>query len=324
MCAYVDKYSKLYVEMPFETVKRVFREIKDIYKDIGYLPLVNFTGGEPYIMNEIDQLLIFLHELGYKVQVVTNATLLKDRNINTLLDLSNVSLRVSLDGPERIHNIVRSNQNCFNISLKNVKSLFAKGFPFKKVVINYAVSSLNYETLCEFVEYIVSLGWKTNIEFEFLNNFTTHEALCKLKEDGKYYLGLNNLGCCFEETELHRIDIPVLINQIKKVKLIGRDNKLIILFKPEVSIDKLEDYFYSYDSYIVANKCYEPWRSIRMQPDGRVVPCGIDIEFGNLTEKNIRQIYYSEGAVKFRDIMRKNHLFSACRRCCKLKNKEYY
>ena len=324
MCAYVDRYEGKYVEMDYNNVKEVFSGIKEAYRGKLYLPYITITGGEPFIMDDLNSLLVYLEELGFRVEVVTNATMIDESHVKTLLESKNVTLQVSLDGTAEVHNSVRGGQNCFGISISNLEKLFSGGFPFNRVVFNYAISSLNYTSINDFVEYILGLGWKPNFEFEFLNNFTTGASLESLKAESHIHLGDENIDCCFEETELNRVDADVLSDQIIKVRETGKRNNANIVFKPSIPISRLNDYFYSYDDYIFTDRCLEPWRSLRMGPDGMITPCGIEYEFGNINANNLNEIYYSDKAVRFRKMFRNKNMFSVCRRCCKLKGREYY
>ena len=318
MCAYEDPgVNKTFEEMPFNTIQSVFKKIKQSYKGLRYLPLICLTGGEPYIKPEINELLIFLNNLNLKIVLFTNGTLMNGQSINTLLKLPNTSLVVSLDGCARVHDKVRNLQGSFDITTQNLGRLFVKGFPMNRMRLSYTISSLNFDCISEFMEEIIGRGWKTPVEFLFLC-YTTEESVKQLKKEGLRHFNYDNLTYRYAPTKLNLINIPVLIGQIEKVKSMARKNNILVLFRPIMALSKLEEYYYAYDKYALTGRCFEPTRVIKIRPDGVVYPCNISLPIGNVVTQDMRDIYFSERARRFRKILQAR-LFPTCKRCSMLR-----
>jgi MoaA/NifB/PqqE/SkfB family radical SAM enzyme len=303
--------------MSLDKVKKVFKEIKRTYKGLWYLPQISMRGGEPFIKDDITDVLALLNQLGYKVEVITNGTLLSEEIIAALLRLSNISIMFSLDGPLMIHDGIRNRQGSFDAAIGNIKRLFVKGYPQNKVSLSYTVLSSNCKNISEFVGYIVNLGWKTKIEFQLLN-FTTGSALEQFKREGKRYFNIDDLPCSFIETELNLVDAPALVNEIKRAMVIARRNRIALLFNPPAPLKDMERYYYAYEDFTLAKRCTNSKCDITIDPDGTVFPCFLNLPLGNVTNDNLRSIYYSRLAKEFRSVL-KGHLFTVCRRCCRLR-----
>jgi Fe-coproporphyrin III synthase len=94
----------------------------------GY-EIVSFSGGEPFIYRDLTAVVGAAHELGYRVHVVTNGTMLTDRRLRLLgehLDL----VAVSLDGTESTHNRVRGTPRAFQQANMALERLAGTAIPF--------------------------------------------------------------------------------------------------------------------------------------------------------------------------------------------------
>jgi Fe-coproporphyrin III synthase len=94
----------------------------------GY-EVVSFSGGEPFMYNGLTAVAGAAHELGFRVHVVTNGTMLNDRRLGLVgehLDL----VAVSLDGAEVTHNRVRGTPRAFKQANAALERLARTALPF--------------------------------------------------------------------------------------------------------------------------------------------------------------------------------------------------
>ena len=323
MCAYKDNRYLLRKEMGDQKLREIFLDLKKTYEKLGYLPELVFTGGEPFIRKDFPELLQFLNELGFSIEVFTNGTMLNKEIADVLLSMRSIKLRISLDGPnEEIHDNVRNVKGSFQRTINGITSLLEQGFPAEKISIAYTISSLNYKYLNEFINNISGVSRKLNFEFQLLN-FITQQALDKFKEESESSLGEVGLKADMGVLDLTDIDVSELFEQINIVKDIARKQDLSVLFKSDLDIKGLNNYFYNYDNFALQKRCYEIYRTVRMDCDGSIFPGFINLNMGNICFNNIRDIYYSSKAKLFRKHLSEN-LFSVCRRCCAIKGRAYY
>jgi len=91
-----------------------------------FRPLVNITGGEPFLYSNLDQLLQLIQQRGneFVFRIATNGTLLHDDLLKRLQSLNLPFIQVSLDGNETIHDSIRGKGN-FKEVVKALEKLYA-------------------------------------------------------------------------------------------------------------------------------------------------------------------------------------------------------
>lgn len=84
------------------------KTLSDFQRETGTEVLVSWLGGEPLLWKELPKLSeIFRQELGIKLGITTNGTLLERENIRTMLRKDYSLLTISLDGFSAIHDFHR-------------------------------------------------------------------------------------------------------------------------------------------------------------------------------------------------------------------------
>lgn len=114
---------------------------------------IHITGGEPFMHPDLIQILTYANNLGVKVLLETNGTLLLD--IEKLSKLKNLTLRTSIDGPEKIHNQIRESKlvnNPFQKTIKNSVHAIRNGI---KVQITISVNKLNHPYIKKLVSELI-------------------------------------------------------------------------------------------------------------------------------------------------------------------------
>lgn len=123
---------------------------KKVINDLGKLGInrLDFTGGEPLLRKDLNELLLCAKENNINTIVTTNVTLLNDKNIETLkkADL----IQISIDGTEEIHNNQRG-CNVYKKTIENIKILKQAGC---KIRLNSFIFNSNKK----YVEYLMNLS----------------------------------------------------------------------------------------------------------------------------------------------------------------------
>lgn len=114
--------------------------------------IIGFYGGEPFLEYDfIKEIVIYVNEnvVGKKVRfsVTTNGTLIDIDKVSFLID-NNTSIMISVDGPQRIHDMSRkfeSGKGTFDVICKNIEELYRKyGSELKKYIsINMVINPSN-------------------------------------------------------------------------------------------------------------------------------------------------------------------------------------
>ena len=72
------------------------------------------------------------------------------------------------------------------------------------------------------------------------------------------------------------------------------------------------------DPRFLSLPCYSPWFFMEVDADGRVSPCGAGkpIEYGNVKERSLEEIWYGEGFTELREQILSGDLPPECKICC--------
>lgn len=135
-------------ELPFETAD----EIADTIINSNVME-VTISGGECLTYKGIEKIIKKFLINGIKVDVFTNALLLKnvlDKIDSDILNKSALLFYVSVDGLTSSHEQIRG-KNTFDKTIENIKYAIEKGYP---VVTNTVINKINY---CDIMDMIVLL-----------------------------------------------------------------------------------------------------------------------------------------------------------------------
>lgn len=135
-------------ELPFEKAN----EIADTIINSNVME-VTISGGECLTYKGIEEIIKKFLINGIKVNVFTNAVLLKnvlDRIDSGILNKNSLLFYVSVDGLKSSHEQIRG-KNTFDKTIENIKYAIEKGYP---VVTNTVINKINY---CDIMDMIVLL-----------------------------------------------------------------------------------------------------------------------------------------------------------------------
>jgi MoaA/NifB/PqqE/SkfB family radical SAM enzyme len=112
---------------------------------------VFFTGGEPFILNDIYDMLAYSSGQ-VKTHVLTNAMLLRGKRLERLLAVANDNLvvQVSLDGGIPEHHDAYRGQGTWAKTIEGIKTLQAHDFRVRLSTTETPANSAHLEKVCEF------------------------------------------------------------------------------------------------------------------------------------------------------------------------------
>ncbi|MBU4456222.1 MAG: radical SAM protein, partial [Nanoarchaeota archaeon] len=115
---------------------------------------IHYNGGEPLIRTDIYAILNNSNHLGLKTLLETNATLLDPQQVS---GLQNLTIRASIDGSEKIHNIIRRSklENAYRTTLTNLAKAKELGV---SVQINCSVNKINSASIYQMVKEVLEYG----------------------------------------------------------------------------------------------------------------------------------------------------------------------
>jgi Fe-coproporphyrin III synthase len=268
------------------------------------------TGGEPFLRNDIFEIIKTIKKQGSYCGVVTNGTLISKKNIKKLLDLEIDNIVFSLHGLKENHNKILGISEAFENVTKAISELSSlrKKNKIKKpyIMMNYVINP----NLINEGEKIINLCKKLGVdEIRFAHpSFLYPEELRNHNKISSMKFGFEICSNQFITNDINfkSKDIPTLriTKEIRINTYPNLDNKEISIWykKP---FKTRRDCFYLYTS------CF-------INESGEVYPCHFyPISMGNIKKEKFENIWNGAKFIKLRRII-SNSLLPGCSRCCKL------
>ena len=292
-------------------------EIKDFFKREHKKKFhVFLSGGEPFMREDIFDIIETIKHFGLTCGIITNGTLLNERKIRHLLELHIDYLIFSLLGPRKVHDAITGIPGSFDTMVHNMK-LIASLRKNTKLFINVPITNLNMPYLLDIVGIAEESGADV-LRFEQMNFITEEEdkrqqTLCnqKFPHDDvtfcTYKVSKDIVKQC--EENRHRI------TQAMHMRERGRF-KIPVYFKPFLHTNEI--YSWYSQAHSIDRKCFFIWKSLFINPYGDILPCQFLIyKLGNIKQDKLDDVWNNQ---KYRNLRKqlKKELLPGCLRCCKL------
>jgi MoaA/NifB/PqqE/SkfB family radical SAM enzyme len=254
------------------------KEVQDVLLGLSKLKCqkIHFTGGEIFMRKDALTLMQYAHDLGMRVTLTTNGTLLKKETIKTLLKIPARSITLSLDGPHpKLHDTIRGQKNAFKKTMKTLEYLLRYKKPKNKIRINTVVHQQNYTQLPEMAHLLSAKGINSWLLIP-MDAWVEKENMPNKDDINRYNTIIAPL---LEDI----VDIPEFSPWIY-----GRSKGDL-----EHSIQQ----HYARD-YYKTKPCFIPWFHILVGPKGDVYPCcgthRLITPLGNVRDNDIYDIFNGE------------------------------
>ncbi|MFN8412429.1 MAG: radical SAM protein [Anaerolineales bacterium] len=263
---------------------------------------IHFSGGEPLLRPQLPELVAHATELGMRVTMTTNGTLVTKEKAKAFIEAGLRGVNISIDSPIRkIHEKVRGVEGSFKLTTKAV-SLFNKYAHKGKLTvrINTVVSRDNYFSLATLPDLAHELG-ANGINLIPVDDHCG-EHLSMRKKD----IALFNEEIAPQiEKRAHELGINIADEDAFPF---GRDES-------EVRLGRAGRYAFGYYS---KHPCYAPWTHSLIDFNGFVYVCCMTREqippLGDLKKQTFKEIW--EGGA-YQAIRQKMHppSLKPCQRC---------
>lgn len=121
---------------------------------IEFSPSFNVTGGEPFLRDDIFEVLSEISRRGFGISLLTNGTLIGKRRAELLADFGVGTVQVSIEGHETVHDGIRG-RGSFAAAMRGVENLLDAGM---EVTLNVTLSRLNSPFIAEIIGLARFLG----------------------------------------------------------------------------------------------------------------------------------------------------------------------
>ncbi|MHA1783140.1 MAG: radical SAM/SPASM domain-containing protein [Promethearchaeota archaeon] len=257
----------------FPTKKNEEIDIKTISK-LPYIPVINITGGEPFLRDDLEEIISILKKKSKRIVISTNGFFHK-RIIQIAKKFPDIGIRISIEGLPKTNDELRGIKNGFDMGLRTLIEL--KSLGLKDIGFGITISDTNILDLLPLFK---------------LAKFMKVEFATAIVHNSYYF---------------HKYD-----NKIKKKEIIIDEFKKLIceLLKSKRIKDWYRAYFnYGIINYIKGNKrllpCEMGISSFYLDPFGEIRPCNVLEEtMGNLKEKSFDEIWNGKEAERIRNLVR--------------------
>lgn len=250
---------------------------------------VNFTGGEPLLRPDWDQIVLRLSKNGIMTKMLTNGLILKPDILAQMKDVGVVGVGISLDGLNTTHDHIRGCKGLFQRVLNGVDLVLKAGF---QLTIITTVNAFNLKELPTIFEMLQSLGvhrWQVQPIFPLGRAQQTPELSLTDQQYMKFGKIVKELGARVEQESM------------------------------EISPGDSFGYFTEFDTREPAWRgCPAGLLSCGITSDGKIKGClslPDEVVEGDLRENDLWNIWFHPGSFAYTRQFSMNELGSACHSC---------
>lgn len=258
-CAF-DSGAKKMAELSLEQITKILTETKELGGE-----RFDITGGEPLVRKDVGEIIKIGKDLGYKIELITNGSLLTKKKLLEFKRLGLDSLAISLDGSdyETYSRIRQISKKTYEKVLKSIDDALSIGFVVK---INTVAFQSNMEDIPNLTQFCIDKG---------------------VKEHGLYYFTPVGRGDYSKEKSIS----PLIWLDFIRKNLMSFDKKI----KISLEIPLIEKHRLKREIDCIADT--ERYH-LQILPDGKVYPCVILASYekpiANLTLTSVKEVWNNE------------------------------
>lgn len=192
-CGYANDYPEEGTILSTNDIYKIIEDAKKLSTEI-----ISFGGGEPFLRDDIFQLISFTQKMGIAVHINTNATLLTEHSIKKLVQFDHLTIIVSLDHPDSLENDKIRGQGVYQRVISAIR-LLKQYAPNVNLGINCVIGAHNIDRLTGMIKLGSELRVKS-VKFSPVHENLNHQWKSeKLSED--YALTQNHCERLNQEIE---------------------------------------------------------------------------------------------------------------------------
>ncbi len=231
--------------------------------DMQMSPSFHFTGGEPFLRQDLFEILGYVRDCGFSVSLMSNGTLIDGDMARRIKEAGVSDVQISLDGLEATHESLRG-KGSFNRTLAGIRNLVAQGV---EANINLTVSRLNMSETGELVRLAEELG-------------VGAIAFSRLVPTGR--------GKGLSSEALSREEVAHFYDELRKFK--DKSRVVVTSRDPLAAISDMVGDVPQAEMPI--GGCAAGIFGVTITADGTIMPCRrMDLPVGNIKEVSFRQLW---------------------------------
>jgi MoaA/NifB/PqqE/SkfB family radical SAM enzyme len=279
-------------ELLLPEIKKTVDEASDLIKEwsdryeIAFNPSMNITGGEPFLRQDLPEILQEVKQGGFELFLLTNGTLVNKERARMLADLGVNGVQVSLEGPEEVHDAIRG-VGSYTAATEGVEHLVDAGLD---VTLNVTVSGMNAGQ----VKKVVTFGSHVGVR---------RIGFSRLVPSGK---GRAFLSQMLSREELEKLYGSLLSLELKSLEIVTGD-PVAAQMKKRSNGDS---------GNVAMSGCAAGVSGLTIQQNGNVTPCRrLPLSLGNVRKDSLRELWTASPVLEaLRDRSRYKGKCGACPR----------
>ena len=174
-------------ELTTDEIKNALKSISEKYEASKIL--LNITGGEPLVREDLFEVMTFARNLGYQWGMTTNGILITDDVIEKMEETEMITISISLDGLEKSHDEFRCVKGSYSKIIQNIKKLKKANF-LDYLQITTVANKTNIKELEEMYKILQELevdSWRI-VNMDPIGRAEDNNELALDNEDYKYLI----------------------------------------------------------------------------------------------------------------------------------------
>lgn len=283
-------------------------EIKRIIRRTPVWTLIVFTGGEPLVRKDALDVITYAARKR-RCHIVTNGTFITADSAKALVDAGVMSVGISLDGDQEVHDAIRGIPGTFERTQQAMKNIHRfrveKGHKWPLINVKTTISHSNVGHL----QRIVAIAEEVQADFctfQMMNNSINFGGLMTNDDLSPYAV---------RPEPIESFDLAALEQELDEL-IKPRPRKPMVRFLPDLSPN---EFVRHYDNRIKPRdySCHTPWTTLNISAYGDVFPC-LNYYIGNVQREGLAKVWNNARFRTFRRAIRRNGLFPNCIGCCDL------
>lgn len=257
-----------------------FEEWKSVIDDLfeNNCLHLSFTGGDPFMIKDFEELFIYARIKGFVCDIYTNAQYLADHpdTLDRICKYRPRAFYISLYGAEsQIHDKVTRVTGSFCKTINAIKAIVSNKIP---VILNVMLMTVNYNQLNS----IIDLAKSLNVEYRIGMSLI-------YKNDGDS----SPMNYFINDKEKIKHVLQIVNDKAYSVDISIQDNNI----------------------YSNKNMCNAGKTALSITPDGTVYPCvSLKYPLGNILSESISQIWNSNHRIEYVNSLTWNNT-KKCKKC---------
>ncbi len=314
-------YHKYNVVSPQEKIELRFDECKTIIDQVNWFkPIIRASFREPMLYRDILPLIDYAKGKGLPFWLLTNGFNLS-KYAKDLAKLEVDSIRLSLDGPENLHDELRGMKNLYRRMIEGVKLILEeKERKALKTQIGFyfTINDKNFAQILQTAEQLESEGILSSVflSFHWLLYTTSTMAKQHNETDAKI------CGAYVEEStaqsvDIYKMDLKEVNRQYLEIKERYPSPHYQIHFRPSFEYQDLLRYRDTEEFNVKDPRCKVLWYNLNINPAGDVKAfhhCLLPI-VGNIHQSSVLDIWNGHVFREQRQLLAKHGSYRGCARC---------